>query len=221
MAIIVKGGGGKPEEEKTVTVGTSVMEVNPSSGKVMKKVTVNPTPTESKSVTPTTSELTVTPSEGKHLSQVVVGSIADGGGVVPKVNLDATTITPGTENQVINAGTYLKGDLTVLGDEDLIPANIKEGKNIFGVVGAVVENTVKTGSYMPASIVASVSIPHGLGKTPKYYGVSKVPVYVYLYSDFVKTPINVTADANNLYISAEDTMLSIANTSAINWCVIG
>ena len=36
----------KPEEEKTVTAGTSVIEVNPSSGKVMKKVTVNPTPTE-------------------------------------------------------------------------------------------------------------------------------------------------------------------------------
>ena len=44
MAIIVKGGGGKPEEEKTVTAGTSVMEVLPSSGKTMKKVTINPAP---------------------------------------------------------------------------------------------------------------------------------------------------------------------------------
>ena len=47
MGLTVYGGGGKPEEEKTVTAGTSVIEVNPSSGKVMKKVTVNPTPTES------------------------------------------------------------------------------------------------------------------------------------------------------------------------------
>lgn len=37
-------GGGKPEEEKTVTAGTSVMEVLPSSGKTMKKVTINPAP---------------------------------------------------------------------------------------------------------------------------------------------------------------------------------
>ena len=43
MGLTVYGGGGKPEEEKTVTAGTSVIEVNPSSGKVMKKVTVNPT----------------------------------------------------------------------------------------------------------------------------------------------------------------------------------
>ena len=65
-------GGGKPEEEKTVTAGTSVIEVLPSSGKTMKQVTINPTPTESKSVTPTASELIVTPSEGKHLSQITV-----------------------------------------------------------------------------------------------------------------------------------------------------
>ena len=82
MGLTVYGGGGKPEEEKTVTAGTSVIAVNPSSGKVMKKVTVNPTPTESKSVTPTTSELTVTPSAGKHLSQVVVGAMED---VTPEV----------------------------------------------------------------------------------------------------------------------------------------
>ena len=45
MGLTVYGGGGKPEEEKTVTAGTSAIVVNPSSGKVMKKVTVNPTPT--------------------------------------------------------------------------------------------------------------------------------------------------------------------------------
>ena len=95
MSVIVKGGGGKPEEEKTVTAGTSVIEVNPSSGNVMKKVTVNPTPTESKSVTPTTSELTVTPSEGKHLSQVVVGAVED---VTPEVTAQTPVIAQIAEN---------------------------------------------------------------------------------------------------------------------------
>ena len=54
----------------------------------------------------------------------------------PKVNLDATTITPGIENQVISSGTYLNGDLTVLGDADLVADNIKDGVNIFGVDGS-------------------------------------------------------------------------------------
>ena len=95
MGLTVYGGGGKPEEEKTVTAGTSAMVVNPSSGKVMKKVTVNPTPTESKSVAPTTSELTVTPSEGKHLSQVVVGAVED---VTPEVTAQTPVITQIAEN---------------------------------------------------------------------------------------------------------------------------
>ena len=72
MAIIVKGSGGKPEEEKTVTAGTSAIEVLPSSGKVMKKVTVNPTPSETKTVTPKASKQTVSPSSGKLLSKVTV-----------------------------------------------------------------------------------------------------------------------------------------------------
>ena len=38
MGLTVYGGGGKPEEEKTVTAGTSVIEVLPSIGKTMKKV---------------------------------------------------------------------------------------------------------------------------------------------------------------------------------------
>lgn len=58
-----------------------------------------------------------------------------GGGVVPIQNLGATTITPGTENQVIPLGTYLRGDLTILGDPDLIPENIRIDRDIFGVNG--------------------------------------------------------------------------------------
>ena len=58
-------GAGKPEEEKTVTAGTSAVTVTPTSGKTMKKVTVNPTPSQSKTVTPTTSKQTVTPDSGK------------------------------------------------------------------------------------------------------------------------------------------------------------
>lgn len=48
----------------------------------------------------------------------------------------AATITPGTSNQTIASGTYLTGAQTVLGDADLVAANIVYGKNIFGVDGS-------------------------------------------------------------------------------------
>jgi hypothetical protein len=47
-----------------------------------------------------------------------------------------TTYTPGTSNQTINAGTYLAGTQTILGDADLVAGNIKKGVNIFGVNGS-------------------------------------------------------------------------------------
>ena len=48
----------------------------------------------------------------------------------------AKVITPSTANQAIAAG-YHNGSGYVVGDPDLIPANILSGKNIFGVAGAV------------------------------------------------------------------------------------
>ena len=95
MGLTVYGGGGKPEEEKTVTAGTSAIEVNPSSGKVMKKVTVNPTPSQSKTVTPSTSQQTVSPDSGKLLSQVIVKAMED---VTPEVTAQTPIITQIAEN---------------------------------------------------------------------------------------------------------------------------
>ena len=95
MAVLVKGGGGKPEEEKTVTAGTSAIVVNPSSGKVMKKVTVNPTPSQSKTVTPSTSQQTVSPDSGKLLSKVIVKAMED---VTPEVTAQTPVITQIAEN---------------------------------------------------------------------------------------------------------------------------
>lgn len=69
--------GGKPQEEKTVTAGTSVINVIPSSGKTIKKVTVNPTPSQTKTVTPNQSTQTVTPPSGKLLSKVTVNPMPE------------------------------------------------------------------------------------------------------------------------------------------------
>ena len=95
MSVIVKGGGGKPEEEKTVTAGTSTKVVTPSDGKTIKKVTVNPTPSQSKTVTPSTSQQTVSPDSGKLLSKVIVKAMED---VTPEVNAQTPVITQIAEN---------------------------------------------------------------------------------------------------------------------------
>ena len=72
MGLTVYGGGGKPEEEKTVTAGTSAIVVNPSSGKVMKKVTVNPTPSQEKTIKEPSETTVILPDSGKLLSKVTV-----------------------------------------------------------------------------------------------------------------------------------------------------
>ena len=48
----------------------------------------------------------------------------------------AATITPGTSDQSIAAGTYLNGAQTIAGDADLVAANIVAGKSIIGVNGS-------------------------------------------------------------------------------------
>ena len=64
-------------------------------------------------------------------------------GTIP--SLSARTITPGTGNQVLNAGNYLAGNITVAGDSDLVSPNIAQGKNIFGINGSAKVLKTKTG----------------------------------------------------------------------------
>lgn len=47
----------------------------------------------------------------------------------------AATITPGTSNQEIAAGTYLTGKQTIAGDSNLVPSKIVYPNSIFGVQG--------------------------------------------------------------------------------------
>lgn len=49
----------------------------------------------------------------------------------------AQTYTPTTANQTIGAGQYLNGAQTIAGSGNLVPGNIKQGVNIFGVVGTI------------------------------------------------------------------------------------
>lgn len=67
----------------------------------------------------------------------------------------AATITPGTTNQTIAAGTYLTGTQTIAGDANLIGSNILSTANIFGVQGTVVVQNVYHGSSAPGSSTGS------------------------------------------------------------------
>lgn len=62
----------------------------------------------------------------------------------------AQIYTPTTSNQVIAAGQYLSGAQTIVGDANLIPANIKEGVSIFGKIG-----TLPTGKKFASGNVTS------------------------------------------------------------------
>ena len=112
MGLTVYGGGGKPEEEKTVTAGTSVTEVNPSSGKVMKKVIVNPTPTEEKTITAGTSATTVAPTNGKYIKKVTVNPTPS----------QSKTVTPSTSQQTVSPDSgKLLSQVIVKAMEDVTP----------------------------------------------------------------------------------------------------
>ena len=112
MGLTVYGGGGKPEEEKTVTAGTSVIEVLPSRGKTMKKVNVNPTPTEEKTITAGTSATTVTPTSGKYIKKVTVNPTPS----------QSKTVTPSTSQQTVSPDSgKLLSQVIVKAMEDVTP----------------------------------------------------------------------------------------------------
>lgn len=66
----------------------------------------------------------------------------------------AATITPGTSDQSIAAGTYCTGKQTIKGDSQLVSANIVAGHTIFNVQGSA---TLPTISQDSTSKVLSIS----------------------------------------------------------------
>lgn len=73
------------------------------------------------------------------------------------------TVTPGTTNQTKAAG-YYSSAITILGDADLVPGNIKTGVNIFGVIGSLIEGKpfasgkITTGSgYSPSFTITGLT----------------------------------------------------------------
>lgn len=65
----------------------------------------------------------------------------------------AQTITPGTEDQNIDAGVYLSGKQTIKGDANFLAENIRAGVEIFGKVGTY-EGDDTVNPYKNKTIVA-------------------------------------------------------------------
>lgn len=79
----------------------------------------------------------VTPSvTAGYIESGTLGSVTVRGSNTSQLTTKAAaTITPGTTDQTIAAGTYLTGAQTISGDADLVAGNIKKDVQIFGVTG--------------------------------------------------------------------------------------
>ena len=98
----------------------------------------------------------VTPSVSPgYVSSGTAGTVTVSGSDTSQMTTQAAqTITPGTSDQTIAAGTYLTGAQTIKGDADLIAANIVSTANIFGIQGSAVMPTI---SQDPITGVLSIS----------------------------------------------------------------
>ena len=123
-------------------------------------ITANPTISVSSSGLITASvsasqNVTPTVSAG-YVSSGTAGTVSVSGSKTQQLTTKAAaTITPGTTNQTIAAGTYLTGAQTIAGDADLVAGNIKSGVQIFGVTGNLSFITYYTGSSTPSSSLGS------------------------------------------------------------------
>ena len=106
-------------------------------------ITIDTAPTLNKS----TGVITMSASKSASVVPTVSKGYTDGSGTAGTITakvastlqlsptLAAKTYTPGTSNQTIAAQRWLTGAQTIKGDSNLVAANIKSGKSIFGVTG--------------------------------------------------------------------------------------
>jgi hypothetical protein len=78
----------------------------------------------------------------------------------------AATITPGTVDQSIAANQFLAGIQTILGDADLIAANIISGKTIFNVAGTA--SITSLGGLVGAHGTTNTGVVTGLNFQPNF-----------------------------------------------------
>lgn len=122
------GGGSSPVlQSKTVTPGASAQTVRPDSGyDGLSQVTVN-------------GDTDLVASNIKS-GVNIFGVTGNYSGTSTSPKMQTKTVTPGASAQDVTPDSGYDGlsKVTVAGDADLIPGNIKSGVNIFGVTGSLV-----------------------------------------------------------------------------------
>lgn len=78
----------------------------------------------------------------------------------------AQNFLPGTTNQTIQAGQYLSGHQTILGDPNLISNNIVKGKTIFGVTGNFIQPEPTVYYVQNGTPIQSLGNYRGIGSIP-------------------------------------------------------
>lgn len=135
--------GSLEKQEKTVTPTTDGFDVTPDEGKLLSKVTVEKIKSGELSVPvieleESTGLITATSNFSEGYS-----SDASQENTLQLSTQSGKEITPSTKDQTaISKGKFAKGNITVKGDSDLLPENIKKDVTIFDV----------TGTYSPSDI---------------------------------------------------------------------
>lgn len=116
-----------------------------------------------------------------------------------------TTIRPAKTNQVIPA--YTDTELTVEGDADLLPKNIRKGINLFGVAGAMEEGVIGVDyGTVVNEYITDITVSHGLRKVPSVaFLLSKNPADVssisYSIASFSGYELRATTSVSNLRVA--------------------
>ena len=149
-------------------------------------------PDQNKSVKPTTQQQVIRPDIGYELAEVTIGAI----------ETEEKIITPTKEEQIIipDEDKYFS-KITIMGDDDLIPENISEGKSIFGVKGTA--QTTDISEYFKTEGLSNTTS----SKTLATQMIKKFPKsdtsnltsfnYAFAYSPAKEFPLIDTSNGNN------------------------
>lgn len=198
----ISTGSSKPEQSKTTNPSTSQVVVTPDTGYTLSSVTVNAMPIGALN-TPTINSSTglVTATIGTS------GYLASGTNKTLQLSTQsAQTITPTTNNQIIESGKYLTGTQTISGDTNLVAENIKKDVTIFGVTGThegggsatlITKSITQNGTYNASSDNAdgysqvTVNVEGGGTVEPEekdvnFYDYDGTRLYSYTKSEFLE-----------------------------------
>jgi hypothetical protein len=129
-----------------------------------------------------TQSVTPTVSAG-YVSSGTAGTITVSGSNTRQLTTQAAkTVTPTTSSQTaVASGVYTTGTVTVAGDSDLVPANIKYGTNIFNVAGTYMQPksyTFTTGDGSDMEVIYSFPNVVGTDGHSSYADVTPTDAYI-------------------------------------------